>query len=178
MRERRSWDKRENKCWRSSYCLWVLLLPLVLILSMRKLQGFLLYGLPEENICVYCLLRLIVVHVILTDKILRSYCLNDKNLTLQLELNWFMPSLLTFQLIPIPLGFLWILNDKRRMPCGIVNLACVRPTSSTCLHDQFPLWFSLVFIYWYPLLNIYTILIFKHHLFSPLFQIPKLPPPT
>ena len=31
--------------------------------------------------CVYYLLWLIVVHVILSIKILRSYCLNDKNLT-------------------------------------------------------------------------------------------------
>ena len=30
------------------FCLWVLLLPLVLILSLRKLQGFLLYGSLEE----------------------------------------------------------------------------------------------------------------------------------
>ena len=37
-------------------CLWVLLLPLVLILSLRKLRGFLLYVFPEENICFYCLL--------------------------------------------------------------------------------------------------------------------------
>ena len=64
------------------FCIWVLLLPLVLILSMRNLQGFLLYGFHKENICVYCLLRLIVVHVILSDKILRSYCQIDKNLTL------------------------------------------------------------------------------------------------
>ena len=52
------------------FCLWVLLLPLVLILSLRKLQGFLLYGFPEENSL--CLLSLVifVVHVILSDKIL------------------------------------------------------------------------------------------------------------
>ena len=43
---------------------------LVLILSLQKLQGFLLYGFPEENIYVSCLLWLIVVHVILLDKIL------------------------------------------------------------------------------------------------------------
>ena len=63
------------------FCLWVLLLPLVLILSLRKLRGFLLYGFPEENSL--CLLSLVVfvVHVILSDKILSSYCLNDKNLT-------------------------------------------------------------------------------------------------
>ena len=41
---------------------------LVIILSLRKLQGFLLYGFPEENICVHCLLCLIVVLVILSIK--------------------------------------------------------------------------------------------------------------
>ena len=63
------------------FYLWVLLLPLVLILSLRKLWGFLLYGFPEENYL--CLLSLVIfaMHVLLLDKILRSYCLNDKNLT-------------------------------------------------------------------------------------------------
>ena len=58
------------------FCLWVLLLLLVLILSLRKLRGFLLYGFPKENSL--CLLSLVIigVHVILSDKILRSYCLN------------------------------------------------------------------------------------------------------
>ena len=48
----------------------VLLLLLVLILSLRKLQGFLLYGFPEEKYL--CLLSLVIifVHVILSDKIL------------------------------------------------------------------------------------------------------------
>ena len=43
-------------------------LLLVLILSLRKLRGFLLYGFPEENY--FCLLSLvfIVVHVILSVK--------------------------------------------------------------------------------------------------------------
>ena len=61
--------------------LWVLLLPLVLILSLRKLWVFLIYGFPQENSL--CLLSLVIfaVHVILSDKILRSYSLNDKNLT-------------------------------------------------------------------------------------------------
>ena len=56
------------------FYLQVLLLPLVLILSLGKLWGFLLYGFPEENS--FCLLSLviIIVHVILSDKILRSYC--------------------------------------------------------------------------------------------------------
>ena len=43
-------------------------LLLVLILSLRKLRGFLLYGFPEENLCVYFLLCLIVVLVILSVK--------------------------------------------------------------------------------------------------------------
>ena len=52
------------------FYLWVLLLPLVLILSLRKLRGFLLYGFLEENSL--CLLSLVnfVVHVILSDKVL------------------------------------------------------------------------------------------------------------
>ena len=57
-----------------------LLLPLVLILSLRKLQGFLLYFFPEENSLCLLSLVIIVVHLILSYKILRSYCLNDKNL--------------------------------------------------------------------------------------------------
>ena len=63
-------SERENSCWRSSLCFWVLLLLLVLILFMRMLQGFILYGFPEENsLCLFSLV-IIVVHVILSDKIL------------------------------------------------------------------------------------------------------------
>ena len=51
-------------------CFQVLLLPLVLILSLRKLRGFLLYGLPEENFLCLLSLVIIVVHVILLVKIL------------------------------------------------------------------------------------------------------------
>ena len=59
----------ENNYQRSSLCLWVLLLLLVLSLSLRKLQGFLLYGFPEEiSLCILSLV-IIVVHVILLDKI-------------------------------------------------------------------------------------------------------------
>ena len=61
-------------------CLWVLLLTVVLILSLSNLWGFLLYGFLEENSLHLLSLVIIVVHVILSDKILRSYCLNDKNL--------------------------------------------------------------------------------------------------
>ena len=45
-------------------------LLLVLILSLRKLQGFLLYGfLDEKYLCILSLV-IIYVHVILSDKIL------------------------------------------------------------------------------------------------------------
>ena len=59
----------------------VLLLPLLLILSIRKLWGFILYGFPKKNSVCLLSLVFIVVHVILSDKILRSYRLNDKNIT-------------------------------------------------------------------------------------------------
>ena len=74
-------ERERTRCWRSSLCFRVLLLPLVLILSLRKLQGFLLYGFPEENYLCLLSLLFIVVHVILSDNISRTYCLNDKNLT-------------------------------------------------------------------------------------------------
>ena len=41
---------------------------LVLILSLKKLRGFLLYSFPEEKLCVHCLLCLIVALVILSVK--------------------------------------------------------------------------------------------------------------
>ena len=62
--------ERENNCGDHLLCLWVLLLPLVLILSLRKLTGFLLYGFPEENSLCLLPLVIIAVHVILSDKIL------------------------------------------------------------------------------------------------------------
>ena len=66
--ERRSYcDKRETAfIGRSSLCFRVLLL--VLILSIRKLWGFLLYGFPEENYLCLLSLVFIVVHVILLVK--------------------------------------------------------------------------------------------------------------
>ena len=54
-----------------------------------------------------------------------------------------------------------------------INYSLCGPHS---LHDPLPLQFSLVFIFLAPLLNIYAIIMFKHHSLSPLFQIPKLPP--
>ena len=41
---------------------------LVLILSLRKLWGFLLYGFPEENLCVHCIMCLITMLFILSVK--------------------------------------------------------------------------------------------------------------
>ena len=38
-------ERERTSYWRSSLCFWVLLLPLVLILSLRKLWGFFLYKL-------------------------------------------------------------------------------------------------------------------------------------
>ena len=63
--------ERERSCGDHLYVFWVLLLPLVLILSLRKLRGFLLYGFPEENSLCLLSLVFIVVHVILAYKILR-----------------------------------------------------------------------------------------------------------
>ena len=42
----------------------------MLILSLRKLRGFLLYGFPEENSLHLLSLVIFAVHVILSDKIL------------------------------------------------------------------------------------------------------------
>ena len=62
--------ERENWCEDHIFYLWVLLLPFVLILSLRKLRGFLLYGFPEENSLCLLSLLIFVVHAILSDKIL------------------------------------------------------------------------------------------------------------
>ena len=72
---------REISRRRSSLCFQAFLPVLVPILSLKKLWDFPLYGFPEENYLCLLSLVIIVVHVILSDKIPRSYCLNDKNLT-------------------------------------------------------------------------------------------------
>ena len=66
---------------------------------------FVLYGFPEENSLCLLSLVFIAVHVILSDKILRSYCLNDKNLTSMNTLSLGLPySLRTLRFDPpIPL---------------------------------------------------------------------------
>ena len=60
--------RERTSCGDHILCLRVLLLPLVLILSLRKLRGFLLYGFPEENYLCLLSLVLIDVHVILSVK--------------------------------------------------------------------------------------------------------------
>ena len=68
-------EREEARIRERDYCsldiillFWVLLL--LLILYLRKLRGFLLYGLPEENSLCLLSLVIIVVYVILSDKIL------------------------------------------------------------------------------------------------------------
>ena len=58
--------KKVTTVGRASYCF--LVLPFVLILSLRKLWGFLLYGFSKEKHCVHCLLCLIVLLIVLSVK--------------------------------------------------------------------------------------------------------------
>ena len=60
-------ERKTTVVGRSSLCFQVFLL-LVLILSLRKLWGFILYGFPKENIYVHCLMFLIDVLIILSVK--------------------------------------------------------------------------------------------------------------
>ena len=71
--------ERERSCGDHIYVLGFSIL--VLILSLRKLWGFLLYGFLEEISLCLLILVIFVVHVILSDKILDNIVLNDKNLT-------------------------------------------------------------------------------------------------
>ena len=67
------------------YCCWEItyyfgdFTVLVLILSLRKLRGFILYRFPEEKNCVHYLLCLIVVLVILSFKDPNNASLKLKN---------------------------------------------------------------------------------------------------
>ena len=59
--------KKTNAIGSASYCFGAFTI-LVLILYLRKLRGFLLYGFPDQKHCVHCLLCLIDVLVILSVK--------------------------------------------------------------------------------------------------------------
>ena len=54
--------RERTSCGDHLFCFQVLLVPLVLILSLRKLQGFLLYDFPRENSL--CLLSLVFIVVL------------------------------------------------------------------------------------------------------------------
>ena len=67
MREKLLGSKRETTAIKKS-SLYFQVLLLVLILSLRKLRGFLVYGFPKENyLCLFSLV-LIAMHVILLVK--------------------------------------------------------------------------------------------------------------
>ena len=72
-------DKKKITAVRRSLTVFGDFTVLVLILSLRKLRGFLLYGFPEEKHRVHCLLCLIVVLVILLVKDLINSSLMLKN---------------------------------------------------------------------------------------------------
>ena len=65
-------------CWEITYCFGDFTV-LVLILSLRKLRGFLLYGFAKEKHCVHYLLCLIAVLVILSVKDPNNVSLMLKN---------------------------------------------------------------------------------------------------
>ena len=73
---------REIICQRSSLCFWVFTTAIGAHSISKEVAVFSPLWFPRGKS--FCLLSLviIVVHVILLDNILRSYFLNDKNLTL------------------------------------------------------------------------------------------------
>ena len=75
-------SERENNSWISSFLSLGFTVAIGAHSISEEVVGFILYGLPKDNYL--CLLSRVIidVHVILeSDKILRSYCLNDKNIT-------------------------------------------------------------------------------------------------
>ena len=121
-------ERERTSCWRSSLCFHVLLLPLVLILSLRKLRGFLIYGFHKENSLCLLSLVFIVVHVIRSDKILKSYFLNDKNLTCLSLINKFTKNELSKTL-------LWN-GLKGSKICGKWSLPHAYPSITTLLTSK------------------------------------------
>ena len=63
------------------FCLWVLLLPFGAHSISEEVVGFSPLWFPRGKYLCLLYLVIIVVHVILSNKILKSYCLNDKNIT-------------------------------------------------------------------------------------------------
>ena len=74
-------SERENICWRSSFLSLGFTIAIGAHSISDKFASFSPLWFPRgKSLCLLSLV-IIVVHVILSDKILRSYCLNDKNLT-------------------------------------------------------------------------------------------------
>ena len=73
-------SERENNCWRSSLSLGFTFSIGAHSIS-KEVVGFSPLWFPRGKYFCFLSLVIIVVHVNLSDKILRSYCLNDKNLT-------------------------------------------------------------------------------------------------
>ena len=81
------WEKRSLHKWKREQLSEIIFVSLGFTFSIgvhpisKEVVGFSLYGFPKENYLCLLSLLFIAVHVILSNKILRSYCLNDKNLT-------------------------------------------------------------------------------------------------
>ena len=73
--------ERENNCWRSSFLSLGFTAAIRAHSISEEVAGFSPLWFPRGKYL--CLLSLVIfaVHVVLSDKILRSYCLTDKNLT-------------------------------------------------------------------------------------------------
>ena len=80
-RESAHTSKRENNYWRSSFLSFRFTTAIGAHSISEEVAGFSPLWFPKENCLCLLSLVIIVVHVILLDKILRSYCLNDKNIT-------------------------------------------------------------------------------------------------
>ena len=74
-------SERENRCWRSSFLSLGFTAAIGAHSNSEEVAGFSPLWSPRgKSLCLLSLM-IIVVHVILSDNILRSYCLNDKNIT-------------------------------------------------------------------------------------------------
>ena len=74
-------SERENSCWRSSFLSLGFTAAIGAHSISEEVAGFYPLWFPRGNYLCLSSLVFIVVHVILSDKILKSYCLNDKNIT-------------------------------------------------------------------------------------------------
>ena len=73
-------SERENNCWRSSFLSLGFTTAIGSHSISKEVAGFSPLWFPQGNILCLLSLVIIAVHVILSDKILRSYFLNDKKI--------------------------------------------------------------------------------------------------